>query len=158
MKAIQQRAFGGVEVLEFVDIAPPVVKDASEQVIIEVHSAGVNFADLSRREGSYGTRVLPQTMGVEVAGFRADTGTPVLALLPEGGACAEIAIARKRLVFDIPADIPFDIALALFEQGITAHHILHRAARVCHEDRVVIHAAAGGVGSIAVQLARIYSG
>jgi NADPH:quinone reductase len=154
MKAIQQTKFGGIEVLDYVDV--PVPTPGNNHVLIAVRCCGVNFADLSRREGTYGAKQLPQIAGVEVAGVRQDNGKRVVALLPKGGGYAEQALAEEKLVFEIPDDIDFETALTLFEQGITAYQVLHDVARVRKNESIVIQAGAGGVDSLAIQLARIH--
>lgn len=154
MKALQFKQFGGPEVLELVELSRP--EAAPGHILIRVARAGVNFADIERTKGTWGTRQLPQVMGVEVAGVREDTGERVVALLPGGGAYAEYAVAREDLTFSIPDDVSNDAAVALFEQGLTAYHVLRTSAHLAPGESVVIHAAAGGVGSLAVQLARIY--
>jgi NADPH:quinone reductase len=154
MNALQFKQFGGPEVLELVQL--PIPEVPANHVRIRVARAGVNFADLERTKGIWGSKQLPQIMGVEVAGTREDTGQRVLALLPAGGGYAQYAVASEHLVFPIPDDINDDIALALFEQGLTAFHILRTSARMRAGDSVAVQAAAGGVGGLAVQLAKIF--
>ena len=152
MKAIQILSFGGPEVLEQVEL--PIPTPSPDQVLIQVSQAGINFADLARRDGIYGSQSLPQTIGVEVVGIQQDTGKRVIALLPEGGGHAQFALATQALTFNVPDDISDGTALALFEQGLTAYHVLFSAGRLLPGESVAIHAAAGGVGSLAVQLAK----
>jgi NADPH:quinone reductase len=152
MRAIQITEFGGPEVLELVELPAP--EPAPGQVLIEVRRAGINFADTHTRTNSYVKKAtLPLVPGVEVAGVRADTGERVLALLDSGG-YAEYASARRELVFPIPDGVEDATALALLIQGTTAWHMYRTAARVAAGESVVVHAAAGGVGSLAVQLGR----
>ncbi len=155
MQSILIRSFGGPEVLELETVPTPTPNDG--EVLIRVTRAGVNFADLSRRDGSYGTQVLPQIMGVEVVGHRADSNERVVALLPRGGGYAEYAVSSENLTFPIPDGVSDDQAVALFEQGLTAYHALFSVGRVQPGESVVVHAAAGGVGSLAVQLARLHN-
>jgi NADPH2:quinone reductase len=123
-------------------------------VLIQVARAGLNFADTHTRTNSYVQKAtLPLVPGGEVAGVREDTGERVVALTGSGG-YAEYAIAPADRVFAIPEGVEDGTALALIIQGTTAWHLYRTAARVQAGESVVVHSAAGGVGSIAVQLAR----
>jgi NADPH2:quinone reductase len=152
MRGIQISEFGGPEVLELVDIDRP--EPGPGQVLVRVTRAGINYADTHARSDSYLTSTpLPYVPGGEVAGIRADTGERVLALTGLGG-YAEYAVALESLCFPIPDGIDDGTALALLVQGVTAWHLVHTTGRVQPGESVVVHAAAGGVGSLAVQLAR----
>jgi NADPH:quinone reductase len=150
MRAIQMTEFGGPEVLELAELPTP---EAGEgEVLIEVSRAGINFADTHTRTNSYVQRAtLPLVPGGEVAGVRKDTGERVVALVGTGG-YAQYATAPERLVFPIPYDLDDGTALALVVQGTTAWHLYRTSGRVTEGESVVVHAAAGGVGSLAVQL------
>jgi NADPH:quinone reductase len=153
MRAVQMTEFGGPEVLKLVELPTP--QPGPEQVLIEVTHAGVNFADTHVRTNSYVRKAtLPLVPGVEVAGVRTDTGERVVAMLDGGGGYAEYAVAQRDLAFPIPNELDDATALALLIQGTTAWHLCRTAARVQPGESVVIHSAAGGVGSLAVQLAR----
>jgi NADPH2:quinone reductase len=150
MRAIQITEFGGPEVLRLVELPTP--EPAAGEVLSEVSRAGVNFADTHTRTNSYVRKAtLPLVPGVEVAGVRADTGERVVALLDAGG-YAQYATALAELTFPIPHGVDDGTALALLVQGTTAWHMYRTAARLATGESVVVHAAAGGVGSIAVQL------
>lgn len=152
MRAIQQREFGGPEVLELVDVPTPEPGDG--QVLVRVTRAGMNFADTHARTNEYlAKQELPLVPGVEVAGVREDTGERVVALLPHGG-YAEYALAPEALTFAIPEGIDDGTALALLLQGLTAWHLYRTSACVRPGESVVVIAAAGGVGSLAVQLGK----
>lgn len=145
--------FGGPEVLKLVELPTP--EPGPEQVLIEVTHAGVNFADTHTRTNSYVRKAtLPLVPGVEVAGVRTDTGERVVAMLDGSGGYAEYALAQRDLVFPIPDGLDDGTALALLIQGTTAWHLHRTAGRVAAGESVVVHSAAGGVGSLAVQLAR----
>jgi NADPH2:quinone reductase len=151
MRAIQQTAFGGPEVLELVELPRPVPADG--QVLIEVSRAGLNFADTHQRRNEYIAKAqLPLVPGSEVAGRRVDSGERVIALTGGKGGYAEYAVADERLTFPIPDGVDDGTALALLIQGLTAWHLYKTSARVQPTDTVVVHSAAGGVGSLAVQL------
>jgi NADPH:quinone reductase len=150
MRAIQMTEFGGPEVLRVVELPEP--QPGSDEVLIHVTRAGVNFADTHTRTNTYVQRAtLPLVPGGEVAGTRADTGERVVALLSSGG-YAEYALAPAEQVFPIPDGLDDGTALALIIQGTTAWHLYRTAAQVQTGESVVVHAAAGGVGSLAVQL------
>ncbi|MGZ4174140.1 MAG: quinone oxidoreductase family protein [Solirubrobacteraceae bacterium] len=152
MRAIQITEFGGPEVLKLVELPTPA--PAEGEVLIEVNRAGLNFADTHQRTNSYIAKAeLPLIPGSEVAGTRADTGERVVALNGTGG-YAQYATAPAELVFPIPDGVDDGTALALLLQGLTAWHLYKTCARVQPGESVVVHAAAGGVGSLAVQLGR----
>jgi len=150
MRAIQMTEFGGPEVLELTEL--PIPDPGEDEVLIKVTRAGLNFADTHTRTNSYVQKAtLPLVPGGEVTGIREDTGERVVALVGSGG-YAEYATAPKELVFPIPPELEDGPALALIIQGTTAWHLYRTAGRVAPGESVVVHAAAGGVGSLAVQL------
>jgi NADPH2:quinone reductase len=152
MRAIQMTEFGGPEVLKLTELPRP--EPGPDDLLIRVSRAGLNFADTHTRTNSYVRKAsLPLTPGGEVAGVREDTGERVVALVGDGG-YAEYATAPKQLVFPIPEEIDDGTALALLTQGVTAWHLFRTAGRVADQESVVVHSAAGGVGSLAVQLGR----
>jgi NADPH:quinone reductase len=150
VRAIQIRELGGPEVLELVELPDPVAGPG--EVVVEVTAAGVNYADTHQSEGTYLTEtVLPLVPGTEVAGTVG--GRRVVALLGGGGGYAErIAVPEGSLV-DVPDGVSDGQALALLVQGLTAWHLLRTSTRMAPGESVLVHAAAGGVGSLAVQLA-----
>jgi NADPH2:quinone reductase len=151
MRAVQIEEFGGPEVLRVVDVADPEPGDG--QVLIKVSRAGMNFADTHQRENSYLARYeTPLILGGEVAGETED-GRRVVALVPSGG-YAEYAVAHEAAVYEIPDGLDEGAALALLIQGLTAWHLLRTCSRVASGESVVVISGAGGVGSLAVQLAK----
>ncbi len=175
MRAIQMTEFGGPEVLRPTDLPVPV--PGPDELLIEVALAGVNFADTHTRTDSYVRKAtLPLVPGGEVAGtivrapagagFEPDAeglsapergglraGQCVVALTGTGG-YAQYATAPVAHAFPIPDGVDYGTALALVVQGTTAWHLYRTAARVAEGESVVVHSAAGGVGSLAVQLGR----
>jgi NADPH2:quinone reductase len=150
MRAIQMTEFGGPEVLTLSELPVPV--PGADEVLIRVTRAGLNFADTHTRTNSYVQKAtLPLIPGGEVAGIREDTGERVVALVGSGG-YAEYASAPRDLVFPIPDELDDGTALAIIIQGLTAWHLYRTAGRLAEGESVVVHAAAGGVGSLAVQL------
>src|SRR3954471_9374850 len=152
MRAIQIEEFGGPEVLQLVELPAP--EPAAGEVLVRVTRAGINFADTHQRHDQYvAKQELPMIPGGEVAGVREDTGERVVALCGHGG-YAEYATAPASLCFPIPDGVDDGTALALLIQGLTAWHLYRTAGRVEHGETVVVHSAAGGVGSLAVQLGK----
>ena len=152
MRAIQMSEYGGPEVLQLVELPVPAPGDG--EVLVKVNRAGLNFADTHRRTNSYLAKdELPLVPGSEVAGVRQDSGERVVALCGSGG-YAEYATAPAALTFPIPDGVDDETALALVLQGLTAWHLYRTCARVRDGESVVVHAAAGGVGSLAVQLGK----
>ena len=151
MRAIQITEFGGPEVLTLTDLPDPEPQPGMS--LVEVIRSGVNYADTHQVENSYlSPAKLPLVPGGEVAGRTTD-GRRVLALVAEGG-YAEKALVMDQLSFDIPDKVSEAQALALLVQGVTAWHLLRTSSRMVEGESVVVHSAAGGVGSLAVQLAR----
>jgi NADPH:quinone reductase len=151
VKAVQIEEFGGPEVLQIVDLPQPEPGDG--EVLIEVSRAGMNFADTHQRENSYLARFeTPLVLGGEVAG-RTEDGRRVVAMLRSGG-YAQYAVAPEAAVFPIPDGVDDGAALALLIQGLTAWHLFRTSAKLAQGESVVVISGAGGVGSLAVQLAR----
>lgn len=152
MRAIQITRFGGPEVLDLVDLDEPVAGDG--HALVRVTRAGVNYADTHQSEDTYlAPQTLPLIPGAEVAGID-HAGQRVVALL-DGGGYAEAVAAPLAATFPVPDELGDDEAVALLLQGVTAWHLIHTSAAGVRGQRVVVHAAAGGVGTIAVQLARL---
>jgi NADPH:quinone reductase len=163
MKAIQLSQYGGPEVLNKVVIDKPI--PTGHEVLIEVHAVGVNYADTARREGQYVVPTpLPFIPGAEIAGIVAEVGDKVTMVKPgtrivcliESGGYAEYAISDEFSVIPLPENIDFHQAVSLPLQGLSAYHVLKTMGRLQPGETVLVHAAAGGVGSLAVQLAKIF--
>jgi NADPH:quinone reductase len=151
MRACQIHEFGGPEVLQVVDVPEP--EPGEGEVLIKVSRAGMNFADTHQRENSYLARYeTPLILGGEVAGETSD-GRRVIALLANGG-YAEYAVANEAAVYEIPDGLDEEAALALLIQGLTAWHLYRTSAKLAEGESVVVISAAGGVGSLAVQLGK----
>ena len=159
MRAVQIEEFGGPEVLKLAEL--PVPQPGPGELLIEVSRAGLNFGDTHQRRNQYiAKHELPVVLGGEVAGTVARSEAPgfspgerVIALLRTGG-YAEYALAAAARTFRIPDGVSDDEALALLIQGLTAWHLLRTSARLVEGESVVVHSAAGGVGSLATQLAK----
>ena len=163
MKAIQICRYGGPEVLEYIDVEKP--KPADHEVLISVHTAGVNYADTARRKGHYVVPTpLPFILGAEVAGIVTEIGDKVTRIQPgarvvsliESGGYADYVLAHEETVIELPNTTDFYQAAALPLQGLSAYHILKTMGRIEPGETVLIHAAAGGLGTIAIQLAKLF--
>jgi NADPH2:quinone reductase len=156
MRAIRISEWGGPEVLELVEDAP-VPEPAPGEVLVKVALAGVNFADTHARQDEYVQRYeLPLVPGAEVAGTV--DGRRVVALTGGAGGYAEYAAVPAASVFAIPDGVSDAAALGLLIQGLTAWHLFRTSAKLAPGESVVVHSAAGGVGSLAVQLAKPLGG
>lgn len=158
MRAVQITQFGGPQVLRLVECEPPQPRDGF--VLIDVEAAGINYADTHQTENSYlAPQQLPLVPGSEVVGLARSgpyAGRRVVALLAGNGGYAEQALAPQASVFPVEESLPAGAALALVLQGTTAWHLLRTSAGLRTGESIVVHAAAGGVGSLAVQLARLW--
>jgi NADPH2:quinone reductase len=151
MRGIQVTAFGGPEVLVLRDLPDPV--PGPGQVLVDVEAAGVNFAETMQTRDAYVARTtLPFVPGSEVVGRTAD-GRRLLGF-SSTGAYAERAVLDERTAAPLPDEVPAGVALALLVQGATAALVLTDSGRMRQGDTVLVHAGAGGVGSLAIQLAR----
>ena len=151
MRAIQVKQFGGPEVLELVELPDP--EPTGDLRRLQVESAGINYADTHQAADDYLARqTLPFVPGAEVVG-RLDDGSRVVSLV-SGGGYADQALVHPATTFALPDTVDDTTALALVVQGTTAWHLLRTCARIAPGESVVVVSAAGGVGSLAVQLAR----
>jgi NADPH2:quinone reductase len=156
MRAIRIDEWGGPEVMRLVEDMPE-PEPAEGEVLIEVSHAGVNFADTHQRENNYIARYeLPLVPGGEVVGIACGgplKGRRVVAMTGTGG-YAQYATASEDTTFPLPDEVDDGQALALLIQGLTAWHLYRTCARIHPGETVVVHSAAGGVGSLAVQLGK----
>ena len=153
MKAIQITQFGGPDVMQLVDLPDPVPSDGEE--LIDVSCIGINYADTHQTENSYlSKQTLPLIPGLEVVGKTA-SGRRVLASATTGG-YAQKALAPKAMCVDIPVSVSDEQAIAMLVQGTTAWHLLKTMAHVKPGESVVVQAGAGGVGTLAIQLAKMW--
>ena len=152
MRAVQIIRSGGPEVL-VVDLPDPVPADG--QQLYDVRAAGINFADTHQTENSYlSAQELPLIPGTEFVGRAAD-GVRVVGLAP-GGGYAEKVVTSPQLTWPVPDGVSDEQALSLIVQGATAWHLLRTCTHLQQGESVVVIAGAGGVGSLAVQLAKTW--
>lgn len=151
MKAIQLREFGGADAFEYVDLDDPTPGEG--EVLIEVTRCGVNFADTHSTRNDYlAEQQLPLVPGAEVAG-RTPDGRRVAALVGNGG-YAERVVVPEALTIPIPDEVDDEQAAGALLQGLTAMALVNRMARIEAGETIVIEAAAGGTGTLAVQIAK----
>ncbi len=166
MRAIVVDRFGGPEVLDARDIDVPALHPGDVRVRVEF--AGINYIDVYMRNGAYARSAtyatpLPMVLGMEGAGTVEETGAGVegfavgqrVAWCIVRGAYAEYAAVPAWKLVPVPDDVGLDVACALMLQGSTAHYLTHSAWRVRAGDVCVVHAAAGGVGQLLIQLAKL---
>src|ERR1041384_2498198 len=159
MQAIQVSQTGGPEVLTPVDIPVPTPKP--NEALVQIKAAGVNFIDVYFREGLYPTP-LPFVNGQEAAGVITEVGNEVTTLKPGDrvaytsalGSYAEYAAVPASRLVKIPDELDFEQAAAAMLQGMTAHYLVHSAYPLKQSETALIHAAAGGVGLLLVQMAK----
>jgi NADPH2:quinone reductase len=151
MKAVQIEEFGGPDVMSLVEVPDP--EPADGEVVVDVARAGVNFGDTHVTRNDYlAKQTVPMVPGGEISGTTPD-GRRVAALLANGGYAQKVAVPEAWLV-PLPDSVDDDQAAGLLLQGLTAHALIHRCARLQAGETVVVEAAAGGTGSLAVQLAK----
>ena len=160
MQAVRIHRTGGPEVLVYEQIDQP--EAGPDEVLVKVEACGVNFKDIYQRNGSSPVP-LPCTLGREAAGVVATLGSGVtglcvgerVAYAPYQGAYADYAVVPADRLVPLPADITAAQAAAALQQGMTAHFLTQSAYPVQADDRVLIHAAAGGTGLLLVQVAKM---
>jgi len=152
VRAVRQEAVGGPEVLALSEVPEPLLEEGQE--LVTVRAAGINYADTLIRRGLYPQPPeLPWIPGTEVSG-ETEGGRRVLGLLrTAGGGYAERAALDEQWLFDLPPEASFEEGASFLLAFLTAWIPLTRQASVARGTRVLVHAAAGGVGSAAVQVA-----
>lgn len=160
MKAIRMTRTGGPDVLEYVDVPDPVAGQG--EVLIDVERIGVNFIDTYVRRGAY-PRPLPLIPGYEVAGTVSETGPNVeeiavgdrvaMAGLSIGSYAEKMVIPEWQAV-QVPGGMSLEDAAAVLEQGMTAHYLCYSTFELGVGDTCLIHAGAGGVGRLLIQMAK----
>jgi NADPH2:quinone reductase len=160
MKAVVVTKTGGPEVLEYKDVPKPELKP--NQALVEIKAAGLNFIDVYFREGRYPTP-LPFVVGQEAAGVISEIGAEVtdvkvgdrVAYSGLQGSYAEFAAVNADRLVNIPDGVSFEQAAALMLQGMTAHYLVKSTYPLKAGETLLVHAAAGGVGQLLVQMAKM---
>ncbi|MBB5773354.1 quinone oxidoreductase family protein [Nonomuraea jabiensis] len=160
MHAIIVSAPGGPEVLEYAERPDPVPGEG--EIVVDVAASGVNFIDIYHRSGAYPLD-LPTPIGSEGAGTVSAVGPGVrevavgdtVAWANVLGSYAEKAVVPAERAVPVPDGVPADVAAAAMLQGMTAHYLTHSTHEVREGDEVLVHAGAGGMGQLLVQLAKL---
>ncbi|WP_404443175.1 zinc-binding dehydrogenase [Sutcliffiella horikoshii] len=160
MKAVIQNEFGDADVLMYTEVEIPKIRE--KEVLIKAEYTSVNYGDIKKRIGNKGKGKFPFTLGLDVAGTIEEVtddslfsvGDRVIAF-PKGGSYAEYVVANEQLVFRIPDSLSFKQAATAPTVSILAYLLIHEIGQVGTTDTIVIHSAAGGVGSMLVQLAKL---
>ncbi|PGK35178.1 quinone oxidoreductase [Bacillus anthracis] len=161
MKAIVVTSFGGPEVMKYTNLDIPAISE--DQVLIRVVATSVNFADLKSRYGKKGNKALPFIPGIDATGIVERVGSHVknihpgqrVIAFPQNGSYAEYVVANENLTFVLPHEVDFQTAAACPIVSFTSYNLLANVARIQKGESVLIHAAAGGIGTTAIQLAKL---
>ncbi|MDI6674377.1 quinone oxidoreductase [Bacillus wiedmannii] len=161
MKAIVVTSFGGPEVMKYTDVDMPAISE--DQVLIRVVATSINFADIKSRYGKKGNTALPFIPGIDAAGVVERVGSHVkniypgqrVIAFPQDGSYAEYVVANENLTFALPDEVDFQTAAACPIVSFTSYNLLANVARLQQDESVLIHAAAGGIGTTAIQIAKL---
>ncbi|WP_379968974.1 quinone oxidoreductase family protein [Ectobacillus sp. sgz5001026] len=165
MKALFFEKFGGPDVLQYGDVADPIMQD--DEILVSMKAIGLNFADVYRRKGNYHLAGNPPyILGYEGAGIVTKVGRNVegvwigdrVAFADVPFANAELVAVKKDKIIPLPNEISFEMAASLLLQGLTAHYLTKDSYGVRSNDVALVHAAAGGVGQLLVQMIKRYGG
>ncbi|AWX55005.1 NADPH:quinone oxidoreductase family protein [Brevibacillus brevis] len=161
MKAILVTELGGPETMKYTEVEMPSMSPT--QVLIRVEMTSVNFADIKSRYGKKGAAKLPFIPGLDATGVIEQVGAEVHSLkvgqrviaFPANGSYAEYIVAEESLTFALPDQISTETAAACPVVSFTSYQLLAKVARIAKGETVLIHAAAGGIGTTAIQLAKL---
>ncbi len=155
MRAVVIERNGGPEVLDVRDVPDPT--PAEGELLVDVEAIGVNYRDIYEREGTSYASPLPAVIGVEGAGTVAGTGERVAWIGVQGSYAEKVAAPRDRLV-PVPDGVSTEVAAAALLQGMTAHYLASDSYPIGAGEWVLVHAAAGGVGLLLTQIAKLRGG
>jgi NADPH2:quinone reductase len=161
MKALTFSTFGSPDVLQYIDILDPIVK--SDEILVEMHAIGLNFADVYRRKGNYHLKGNPPFIaGYEGAGVVVNTNNQSGFNIGDRIAFADVPFSNAELVavpvahaIPLPDSISFDTAATILLQGLTAHYLATDSHKTQKGETVLIHASAGGVGQFLTQISKL---
>ncbi|OXB20809.1 alcohol dehydrogenase [Flavobacterium tructae] len=161
MKALTFSSFGNSDVLEYIEIPNPSLKD--DEILVEMRAIGLNFADVYRRKGNYHLKGTPPFIaGYEGAGIVTDPNNHPEYKVGDRVAFADVPFANAELVavninhvLPLPDTISFETAAAVLLQGLTAHYLATDSHKTEKDETVLIHAVAGGVGQILTQISKL---
>ncbi|QTC42986.1 zinc-binding dehydrogenase [Bacillus sp. V3] len=160
MKAVIQNEFGNADVLRFAEVDRPHIQEG--EVLIRTAYTSVNYADIKKRNGAKGKGEFPMILGLDAAGTIEEAGRDSLfsvgdrvMAFPSAGSYEEYVKAKESLVFKIPDKLSFEKAAAMPTVSILSYLLIHEIGEVKEGDTVVVHSAAGGVGSMLVQMSKL---
>ena len=163
MKSILVKERGAADVLKIVELSKPNI--STNDVLLKINAVGVNFADIMQHQGTYPLQLpLPYTPGMEMIGTVENIGSEVknvnlgeriAAISFMAGGYAEYAVIKPEQIIPVPDNISDRQVLALLIQGLSAYLLLSYAAKVRPGESILVHAAAGGVGNLLVQIAKL---
>jgi NADPH2:quinone reductase len=161
MKALLVTEFGGTDVLKFMDVEIPVIKP--NEVLIKVDATSVNYADIKARSGQKGASKPPFIPGLDATGVIEEIGSAVTELkvgqrviaFPHSGTYAEYVVASDLLTFEIPESLSVELAAGAPIVSFLSYTLLADLAKIEKGETVVVHSAAGGVGTTAIQFAKL---
>ncbi|MCH6268820.1 quinone oxidoreductase family protein [Neobacillus citreus] len=165
MKALVFNTFGGPEVLEYCEVKDPVI--GPDEILVRMKAIGLNFADIYRRKGNYHLAgEPPYILGYEGAGIVEKVGAEVqgissgdrIAFADVPYANAELVAVPYEKLIPLPESVSFKEAASILLQGLTAHYLTRDSYAVKNNDVVLVHAAAGGVGQLLVQIVKLLGG
>jgi len=165
LKALVFNTFGGPEVLEYLEIADPII--GPNEILVRMKAIGLNFADIYRRNGNYHLAGNPPfILGYEGAGVVEKIGANVKGIsigdrvafadVPHANA-EQVAVPMEKII-PLPQTISFEDAASVLLQGLTAHYLTKDSYAVKANDVILVHAAAGGVGQLLIQMAKLHGG
>jgi len=159
MNALTFSKFGGPEVLEYMEVSKPVLKE--NEVLIKMHAIGLNYADIYRRKGNYHLKGSPPFIaGYEGAGTIAESKSSIfnvgerVAFTDVPFANAEYTVVPESHVIPLAENIDFSLAASVLLQGLTAHYLATDSHDVKKDETALVHAASGGVGQILTQICK----
>ena len=161
MKALTFSSFGNSDVLEYIEIPNPQLKD--DEILVEMKAIGLNFADVYRRKGNYHLKGTPPFIaGYEGAGIVVDANNHPEYKVGDRVAFADVPFANAELVamntnhvLPLPEAISFETAAAILLQGLTAHYLATDSHKTAKGETVLIHAVASGVGQTLTQISKL---
>jgi len=159
MKAVRVREYGGPEAMSYDEVDIPSIGE--NDVLVKIEASGINYIDTYQRSGLYQIP-LPATLGLEAAGIVTETGSNVssfqsgdrVAYTSVPGAYADYAVVPEEKLVNLPDGVDFNQGAAAMLQGCTAHYLCKSTYEVKAGDRCLIHAAAGGVGLLLIQMVK----
>lgn len=161
MKALTFSSFGGPEVLDYMDVVNPVLKQG--EILVDMKAIGLNYADIMRRQGTYPTRgTAPYINGYEGAGVVVDSNGHSNFKKGDRIGFADVPFSNAELVavpvthaIPLPESISFETAASVLLQGLSAHFLMSDCHKTKQGEAVLIHAAAGGVGQLMIQMCKL---